>query len=72
MLKIFKMQFKCSFCSRTFSTRSACTQHINHCSPLDYPSSSSSEESSDLITTNINDMSLGSEDFSNVDEVKNK
>jgi hypothetical protein len=46
-----------------------CTQHINHCSPLDYSSSSSSEESSDLITTNINDMSLGSED---VDEVKNK
>lgn len=65
------MQFKCQICSKTFSTRSACTQHINHCLLLpDYSSSSSSEESSDLIT-NVNDMSLESEDFSNVSEVKN-
>jgi hypothetical protein len=64
------MEFKCRFCTRTFSTRSARTQHINHCLTHDYSSSSSSEESSDLIT-NVNDMSLGSEDFSNVNEVKN-
>src|SRR2546423_4337426 len=58
---IFKMSsFKCTFCSRTFSSRSVRTQHINHCS-LSYHSSSSEE--SDLIT-DINNMSLGSENLS--------
>ena len=58
--------FKCTFCSRTFSSRSVCTQHINYCS-LSYHFSSSKEL--DLIT-DINDMSLGSENLSsNVNEV---
>jgi len=63
------MIFKCPFCPRTFSTRSACTQHTSSCLPppvLDYQSSS---EESDFIT-DINNMSLGSEGFFNVDEVK--
>ena len=58
--------FKYIFCSRIFSSRSARTQHINYCS-LSYHSSSSEE--SDLIT-DINDMSLGSENLSsNINEV---
>ena len=59
------MTFECPFCQRTFSTKSACTQHINYCLPFD---TFSSEEESDLIT-NINDMSLDSEDLNR--EVKN-
>ena len=58
--------FKCTFYSRTFSSRFACTQHINYCS-LSYHSSSSKE--SDLII-DINDMSLRSENLSsNVNKV---
>ena len=58
--------FKCTFYSKTFSSKSAHTQHINYCS-LSYYSSSSKE--SDLIT-DINDMSLESENLSpNINEV---
>jgi len=56
------MIFKCKFCLRTFSQRSALKQHINFC----VQSCQSDSEKS----TDINDMSLGSEGFSNVDEVK--
>ena len=59
----FNMTFKCPFCLRTFSNRSACTQHINYCLPPDH----SSSEESDLVT-DINDMSLESENLSpNID-----
>ena len=54
------MIFKCEFCQRTFSTRGACTQHINRCLPTDI-STSSSEESDLAISTN--DMSLNSDDL---------
>lgn len=56
--------YGCPFCSRTFSTKSARTQHVNHCSSDTF----SSEEESELIT-NINDMSLDREDLNR--EVKN-
>jgi hypothetical protein len=60
------MSFNCKFCNRTFSTRSALTQHVNYCILNQYDS-----EDSGLIS-NINDMSLGSEGFfSNIEEVKN-
>ena len=58
------MPFKCPFCTRTFSTRSAYSQHVNHCMS---PDQSSSEESS--LITNINDMSLESEKSPNIEEV---
>ena len=58
--------FKCTFCSRTFSSRFAYTQYINYC--LLFYHFSNSEEL-DFIT-DINDMSLESENlFSNVNEV---
>ena len=58
--------FKCTFCSRTFSSKFVHTQHINHCS-LSYHSSSNEEL--DLIT-NINDISLENENLSpNVNEI---
>ena len=60
------MSFICRFCKRTFSTRSAHTQHINYCM-LNQPDS---EESS--FISDVNDMSLESEGFlSNIEEVKN-
>ena len=41
------MSFKCPFCSRSFSTRSAYSQHKNFCIPS-YNDSSSNEESEEL------------------------
>lgn len=55
------MNFACEFCKRTFSNRSGLRQHVNFC----IPPQSSSEESTD-----VNDMSLDSEGFTNVNEVK--
>jgi len=52
------MKFVCQFCSRTFSNRSGLQQHVNFCVP---------DQSSDEESTDINDMSLGSE---KVNEVK--
>ena len=37
------MSYQCPFCPRTFSTRSAYSQHLGHC----VPDQSSSEESND-------------------------
>src|SRR2546423_10399243 len=64
---IFKMaSFKCTFCSRTFSSKFVHTLHINHCS-LSYHFSSSKK--SNLIT-DINDILLGSENLSpNVNKI---
>lgn len=52
------MSFKCPFCPRIFSTRSAYTQHKNWCAPP-----VSDNEELDIIT-DVNDMSLDSEDLS--------
>ena len=52
-----RMSFKCSFCSRTFSTKSGYSQHVNVCQPL------SSDEEPSLIITDINNMSLDSEEL---------
>jgi hypothetical protein len=41
------MSFKCPFCIRYFSTRTAYTQHKNSCPPP-YNDSSSSEESEEF------------------------
>jgi hypothetical protein len=55
------MNFACENCKRTFSNRSGYRQHVNFC----IQSESSSEKSTD-----INDMSLDSEGFTNFSEVK--
>ena len=57
------MNFKCENCKRTFSNRSGYRQHVNFC--IKSQAQSSSEESTD-----INDMSLDSEGFTNFSEVK--
>lgn len=59
------MIFKCSFCQRTFGTRSACSQHITFCLQSDPLSSEESE-----LTTDFNDMSLDSEDFTREVKIK--
>ena len=51
------MIFKCEFCPRTFSNRTAYSQHVSICA-----TSISSEESS--FISDINNMSLDSERFS--------
>lgn len=56
------MQFKCPFCPRTFSTRTAYGQHKKFCNPID-------EELESIL--NVNDMSLDDEEFSrNIKEVR--
>ena len=54
------MSLLCKDCGRTFSNKSGYRQHVNFC----IPSQSSSEESTD-----VNDMSLDSEGFTNFSEV---
>jgi hypothetical protein len=54
------------FCVRTFGTKFACSQHITFCMQSD---SLSSEEESEL-TTDFNDMSLDSEDFTREVKIK--
>ena len=57
--------FKCPFCKRTFTGRSACSQHINFCVTSDH---SSSEESD--LTTDIKNISLESKNLPfNINEV---
>jgi hypothetical protein len=60
---------ECPYCSRTFSSKSGYTQHVNRCAPPVIVSDSDSE--SDLIT-DVNNMSLDSEELNrNIDKVKN-
>lgn len=61
---------KCPYCPRTFSSKSksAYTQHVNHCFP---PADSDDDES--ILINDISDMSLDSEEFvRNIEEVKRK
>lgn len=56
------MTFKCPFCERILSTRTAYTQHKTICMKA--------YEEEDNIITDMNDMSLDSEGFSNpIEEV---
>lgn len=57
------MAFKCPFCERILSTRSSYTQHVSVCMKA-------VEEEEDNIVTDMNNMSLDSEGFSNrIEEV---
>ena len=56
------MTYKCPFCERTFSTRSSYSQHVASCMKT-------AEEEENIIT-DMNDMSLESEEFLNpIEEV---
>ena len=48
------MSYKCRFCSRTFSTKTAYSQHIDYC----IPNSSSSEESDFTNDILLNDQNI--------------
>ena len=54
------MTFKCPFCERILTTRSAYTQHVNFCIKV-------AEEKEDNMITDINNMSSESE--SDIEEV---
>ena len=61
---------KCPYCPRTFTNKSGYTQHVSNCVPPP-DTDTDSEEELDL-KTNINDMSLDSDEFAhNIGEVKN-
>lgn len=51
------MSFKCRFCQRTFSTRSAYSQHANHCVP-DQSSSKESDFVNDISEMSLNDQNI--------------
>ena len=53
------MSYKCPFCPRYFSTRSAYTQHKNFCTPPNNDSSSGSEELEEFeYKTNNHDIEV--------------
>ena len=53
-----KMSFKYPFCSRSFSTRSAYSQHKNFCIPSNNDSSSSKESEELELKTNDHDIEV--------------
>ena len=61
--------FKCAFCPRTFSNKTAYSQHVNICQLLLF----NGEESS--LITDISNMSLDNEGFSSeidINEINNE
>src|SRR5205085_2829842 len=56
------MSYKCRFCPRTFSTRTAYSQHVIYCMPSEV--SSSGEESNSINDINdVSDMSLNDQNI---------
>jgi len=56
------MSYKCRFCPRTFSTRTAYSQHVTYCMPPEV--SSSGEESNSINDINdVSDMSLNDQNI---------
>ena len=61
---------KCPYCPRTFTNKSGYTQHVSNCVPP--PDTDTDSEEEPDLKTNINDMSLDSDEFAhNIREVKN-
>src|SRR3954447_487673 len=59
---------KCPYCSRYFSNKSACSQHVDNCVLL---YDISTEESINEVLSNANDMLLDSDNFYSVEELQN-
>ncbi|RHZ85588.1 hypothetical protein Glove_64g116 [Diversispora epigaea] len=60
--------FKCTFCENYYSTLNGLSQHLKRCKQTFYSSTEESNEEVSEIISDINDMSLDSEEFQNSEE----
>ncbi|RHZ83001.1 hypothetical protein Glove_101g34 [Diversispora epigaea] len=58
--------FKCTFCENYYSTLNGLSQHLKRCKQTFYSSTEESNEEVSEIISDINDMSLDSEEFQSV------
>ncbi|RHZ85961.1 hypothetical protein Glove_58g88 [Diversispora epigaea] len=58
--------FKCTFCENYYSTLNELSQHLKRCKQTFYSSTEKSNEEVSEIISDINDMSLDSEEFQSV------
>ncbi|RHZ50220.1 hypothetical protein Glove_503g18 [Diversispora epigaea] len=64
------VNFKCLYCDRYLSSRNAYSQHVKYCNKLKELNTSTEESNNDISDTvsSINEMSLDSDDFSQIEE----
>ncbi|RHZ62413.1 hypothetical protein Glove_340g113 [Diversispora epigaea] len=66
------VNFKCLYCDRYLSSRNAYSQHVKYCNELKELNISTEESNNDISDTvsSINEMSLDSDDFSQIEELQ--
>ncbi|RHZ53308.1 hypothetical protein Glove_443g14 [Diversispora epigaea] len=66
------VNFKCLYCDRYLSSRNAYSQHVKYCNELEELNTSTEESNNDISDTvsSINEMSLDSDDFSQIEELQ--
>ncbi|RHZ77977.1 hypothetical protein Glove_168g320 [Diversispora epigaea] len=66
------VNFKCLYCDRYLSSRNAYSQHVKYCNELKELNTSTEESNNDISDTvsSINEMSLDSNDFSQIEELQ--
>lgn len=63
------INFKCLYCDRYLSNRNVYSQHIKFCKELNISTEESNNDISDTVSS-INEMSLDSDDFSQIEELQ--
>ncbi|RHZ48530.1 hypothetical protein Glove_547g31 [Diversispora epigaea] len=71
-LKTMSVNFKCLYCDRYLSSRNTYSQHVKYCNELKELNISTEESNNDISDTvsSINEMSLDSDDFSQIEELQ--
>ncbi|RHZ52306.1 hypothetical protein Glove_462g13 [Diversispora epigaea] len=66
------VNFKCLYCDRYLLSRNAYSQHVKYCNELKELNISMEESNNDIsdMVSNINEMSLDSDDFSQIEELQ--
>ncbi|RHZ44853.1 hypothetical protein Glove_708g3 [Diversispora epigaea] len=66
------VNFKCLYCDRYLSSRNAYSQHVKYCNELKELNTSTEKSNNDISDTvsSINEMSLDSDDFSQIEELQ--
>ncbi|RHZ82329.1 hypothetical protein Glove_109g4 [Diversispora epigaea] len=67
------VNFKCLYCDHYLSSRNVYSQHVKYCNELKELNTSTEESNNDISDTvsSINEMSLDSDDFSQIEELQN-
>ncbi|RHZ85212.1 hypothetical protein Glove_70g56 [Diversispora epigaea] len=71
-LKTISVNFKCLYCDRYLSSQNAYSQYVKYCNELKELNISTEESNNDISDTvsSINEMSLDSDNFSQIEELQ--